>query len=79
MSRPENLPVPIGRPRPRPAQEPRRAGAFDAHLIGQDGRRRGLRGGPPVLQAARAAYLDAEYSGPDDRRLPAGLIARKSV
>jgi hypothetical protein len=85
MNRSTNLPVPVGQ-----ATEARRerAGAqanatgpygkvqarFDAQLLGQDGAKRGLKGGPPVLDAARAAYLDAEYSGEADRRPPAGLI-----
>ena len=83
MSR-SNLPVPVGpvtearreragaQPQPRAAARP--AGAFDAQLLGQDGVRRGLKGGAPVLDAARAAYLDAEYSGEADRRPPVGLI-----
>lgn len=53
--------------------------AFAAQLLGQDGRRRGLRGGPEVLDAARENYLKTEYSGADDRRPPTGLIARKKV
>ncbi len=48
--------------------------AFEAHVLGQGGQRRGLRGGQPVLDAARAAYLDAEWRGAGDRRLPAGTL-----
>lgn len=48
------------------------AAAFVAQQIGQTGQKRGLRGGPPVLGAARAAYLGREYSGPDERRPPVG-------
>jgi hypothetical protein len=87
MSR-SNLPVPVG-----PVVEARRerlgaqsqarakakAGAFDAQLLGQDGIKRGLKGGAPVLDAARAAYLDAEYSGEADRRPPVGLLKVKSI
>ena len=36
--------------------------------MGQSGQRRGLKGGPPVLDAARASYLGAEYSGAAERR-----------
>ncbi len=53
--------------------------AFAAHLYGQSGQRRGLRGGQPVLDAARAAYLETEYSGPDDRRPPKGLLKKTEI
>jgi hypothetical protein len=36
--------------------------------MGQTGQRRGLKGGPPVLDAARSTYLSTEYAGPLDRR-----------
>ncbi|WP_409019906.1 hypothetical protein [Brevundimonas vesicularis] len=42
--------------------------AFAAQVIGQSGQRRGLKGGPPVLDAARVTYLGTEYSGRHDRR-----------
>ena len=84
MNRSSNLPVPLGQPyasrrepaRPAPTTK---AGAFDAQLIGQDGAKRGLKGGAPVLDAARAAYLGAEFSGEADRRPPAGLIMRSKI
>jgi hypothetical protein len=89
MSRSANLPVPVGqayesrRERVRSerarGREARPASAFAAHLYGQDGRLRGLRAGAPAIDAARAAYLDAEWSGDADRRLPVGLIARTKV
>ncbi len=44
------------------------AAIFAAQLIGQTGQRRGLKGGPPVLDAARSAYLGTEYSGAGERR-----------
>ncbi len=53
--------------------------AFAAQLLGQPGIKRGLRGGPEVLGQARAAYLEAEYSGPGERRIPAGRISRTDV
>jgi hypothetical protein len=37
-------------------------------MMGQTGQRRGLKGGPPVLGAARSAYLGAEHSGAAERR-----------
>jgi hypothetical protein len=49
---------------------------LDAHLIAQGARTRGLRGGQQVLETARSAYLEAEYSGPNDRRASAGRIAK---
>lgn len=57
---------------PLPPADP--AAAFAAQIMGQTGQRRGLKGGPPVLNAARATYLEAEYSGERDRRPPAGVI-----
>lgn len=42
--------------------------ALAAQLMGQSGARKGLKGGPPVLDAARASYLSAQYAGPGDRR-----------
>jgi hypothetical protein len=62
-----------------PARPYRPPTNLDAHLIAQDNRRRGLRGGQPVLDAARSAYLETEYSGPHDRRHHAGKIARTDV
>jgi hypothetical protein len=69
-----NLPVIAGPSRGRAAAIP-----FDARLAAQllgtvIPERRGLRGGAPVLDAARAAYLRAQWSGVDDRRLPAGHL-----
>lgn len=57
----------------------RGAGAVDAQLLGQGGARRGLRGGAPVLDAAQHAYLEAEWSGPSDRRAPTGRTRREKV
>lgn len=67
---------------PEPQAEPARPqgfNAFAAHLYGQSGQKRGLRGGQPVLDAARAAYLETEYSGPDDRRPPKGLLKKTDI
>jgi hypothetical protein len=52
------------------------AAALSAHLLGQEGTRRGLRGGAPVLDAARSAYETAEWSGGADRRKKSGRKAR---
>ncbi len=53
--------------------------AFAAQLMGQTGQRKGLRGGPPVLDAARSSYLNTEYSGDNDRRPPLGRGKRTDV
>ena len=55
------------------------AAAFAAQMMGQTGQRKGLKGGPPVMDAARASYLGAEYSGEKDRRPPAGLIKKTEL
>jgi hypothetical protein len=74
-----NLPaLYTGEPQPR-RQRAAPSQPFNAHVLGQDGQRRGLRGGAPVLDAARAAYLDAEWRGADDRRLAAGTFRRVSL
>ncbi len=53
--------------------------AFAAQLIGQGGQRKGIRGGPPVMEAARSAYLGNEYSGENDRRPPAGVAKKTDI
>lgn len=50
-----------------------------AHLIGQDGQKRGLRGGPQTLAQARAAYLSTEWSGAIDRRNRTGLFSKTKI
>jgi hypothetical protein len=52
---------------------------FAAQMYGQTGQKRGLRGGQPVIDQARAAYLETEYSGPDDRRPPKGLLKKTEI
>ena len=66
-------------PPPGPKTSAETASAFAAQLLGQPERKRGLRGGPPVLEAAKAAYKKTEYSGPADRRPPAGRVARTEI
>ena len=64
------------------APPPRSVGpdpAFAAQLIGQGGQRKGIRGGPPVMEAARSAYLGNEYSGQNDRRPPAGVAKKTDI
>ena len=66
---------------PAPAPPPRKSGfaTFAAHLMGQSGQKRGLRGGQEVLDAARSTYLGTEYSGEADRRPRAGLIKKTEI
>ncbi|MBX7248986.1 MAG: hypothetical protein K1X35_08100 [Caulobacteraceae bacterium] len=53
--------------------------AFAAQVLGQGGQKKGLKGGPEVLNKARGAYLGAEYSGEADRRPPPGLIKKTEI
>ena len=62
----------------RPAAD-RLAAAFAAHVLGQSGQKRGLRGGPQVLDRARSTYLGAEWSGHADRRPPKGAITKTEI
>jgi len=62
-----------------PASAPISDPAFSAQLMGQTGQRRGLKGGAPVLDAARTAYLGTEYSGSNERRPPAGKAKKTEV
>ena len=52
---------------------------FAAQVLGQNGQKRGLKGGPPVLDAARSTYLGAEYSGKRDRRPRVGRARQTEV
>jgi hypothetical protein len=68
---PTELPAQPAAPPARPASAPATdlsAAAFAAQVYGQTGQRRGLKGGPPVLDAARSSYLGANYSGGAERR-----------
>ncbi len=76
----ETLPVPVSPPQPDVSIDPAATdAAVAAQLLGQGGQKRGLRGGPPVLTGARAAYLEAEWSGPHDRRKPTGRITKTQI
>ncbi|HUO21218.1 MAG TPA: hypothetical protein VMU59_01725 [Caulobacteraceae bacterium] len=68
------LPVPVA---PAPAADAKPI--LSAHLIGQEGQKRGLRGGPETLSKAKAAYLTAEWSGPTDRRNRAGVMSKTKI
>lgn len=62
-------------PRPKGAAD----AAFAAQVMGQGGQRRGLKGGPPVMDHARGTYLGNEYSGEADRRPKPGGRTRTDV
>lgn len=72
---------PAGTPaRPAPtAGADAAAAAFAAQMIGQQGQRRGLKGGPPVLDAARSTYLGNAYSGAAERRPKPGKASDTDV
>lgn len=53
--------------------------AFAAQILGQPGKKRGLRGGPEILDTARNTYLSREYSGPNDRRPPTGVRKKTEI
>ena len=76
-----NLPVVAAPPGEPPPPEPTRtaAAAYAAQLLGQSGQRRGLKGGSPVLDSARSAYLGTEWSGAADRRRSKGKAAKTEV
>jgi hypothetical protein len=59
--------------------DPGAEAAYTAQVLGQTGQKRGLKGGPPVLEQARSAYLEAAYSGPLDRRPPPGRVTRTRI
>lgn len=62
-----------------PAATPAADPAFSAQLMGQTGQKRGLKGGAPVLDAARSTYLGTEYSGSNERRPAAGQAKKTDV
>ncbi|MBN9318378.1 MAG: hypothetical protein BGN86_06335 [Caulobacterales bacterium 68-7] len=80
-----NLPMATAEPPREERRAPRQpsiepnASVLAAHLIGQEHRRRGLKGGQPVLDEARIRYLGTEYSGQADRRPRAGRITKTEI
>ncbi len=74
-----NLPVLASQAKTAAPQAKAEAAAFAAQLLGQGGNKRGLRAGPPALEEARSAYLEAEWSGPDDRRKRQGRITKAEI
>ena len=66
-------------PPPAPVQTPSPAAVFAAQVLGQDGHRRGLRGGKETLDTARTVDNQTEYSGAADRRSRKGGAAKTEV
>lgn len=64
---------------PAPDHAAEGVAAFNAHLLGQGGVKRGLRGGPETLEAAKSVYVKTEWSGPADRRAPKGSITKTEI
>lgn len=73
----EEAAVPAAGPAKPAVMPPPPPAAFAAQVLGQAGQKRGLKGGVPVLDAARSTYLGREYSGRHDRR-PSPGRARKT-
>jgi hypothetical protein len=71
--------APVAPPRSFREGPPRGDSEFAAQLLGQTGERRGLRAGPPALEAARTAYNRVEWSGRYDRRARKGRQAREEI
>lgn len=79
---PADFPAEAAEPPARPAPVPpadASAAAFAAQIMGQTGQRRGLKGGPPVLDAARSTYLGRAYSGSAERRPKPGKATDTDV
>lgn len=77
------LPVPVTTvAQASSVQDDRRNGSdseFAAHLLGQDGRTRGIRAGPLHVESAHGVYKLIEWSGSYDRRARKGRRARTDV
>jgi hypothetical protein len=65
------LPVPIANPLSQTS-----TASFLAHILGQRGQKRGLRGGEETLNLARDTYMQTEWSGKADRRKRRGRTTR---
>jgi hypothetical protein len=76
-----NLTISVSPPDPGAARRmaPEPTANAETHMIAQAARTRGLRGGQKVLEAARSAYLEAQWSGPRDRRVGRGRITKTTA
>ena len=69
----------VDHPHPQPHSDPDSPSAFAAQLLGQDGVKRGLKGGQEVLDQARSTYLNANDSGDADRRPKPGQAKKTDI
>jgi hypothetical protein len=75
-----NVTINIGPPPSESAQSMAQPSISSAaHLLAQSARTRGLRAGQKVLETARHVYLETEWSGPNDRRIPTGRITKTRI
>lgn len=74
-----NLPVPVGVARTIRQSPPSQPGILSAQLIGQEGQKRGLRGGATVIESAKSSYNRIEWSGSKDRRAKSGRITKTEI
>lgn len=56
-----------------------KATLVDAHLSGQEGRRRGLKSGLAGLRAAKQSYLRTQFAGRHDRRPTPGQVTKVTL
>jgi hypothetical protein len=63
---------------PRKDPPPATDAGVAAQLLGE-APKRGLKGGPETLERARGAYLNAEYSGQNDRRPKKGRVTKTEI
>ena len=78
----EDRQVPVvieGSPAHTHASAAKGASVFAAQLMGQGGQKRGLRGGPETLGAAKSAYHQTEWSGGADRRARKGGVTKTDI
>lgn len=64
---------------PPPPKKDDGPATFEAQRLGQEGVRRGLKGGQEVLSKARSTYLNSEYSGGADRRPSPGQVKKTDI
>ena len=74
-----NLTINVGQPQKPGRLQGEPPASAEAHMIAQGARVRGLRGGQKVLDTARSAYLEAQWSGPGDRRARTGRITKTTI
>ena len=86
MNHSSNLPVVVSQPhareerRRRPRVAERRAHAsYSAQVLGQDGIKRGLKGGRPVIDQAHSAYQGVQWCGSAERRRLMGGLTQASA